>query len=156
MPRFMCVKKCFSWGRLFKHGDIVDLPVGTKLPHGTDKKGGKVPYFRMLKTGKKDVAPVKKGLTQREIKTLKNRLASLYARTNLTKAEEAEKERIQARLATIDEGTSLGTRITKEEVVKKKEEEVALAAGAQPMSMAATQKMKYDKAAKAKADKKEE
>ena len=67
--------------------------------------------------------------------------------------EEAEKGRIQNRIAMIDVGKSLGTLITKEDVVKKKEKEVEAAAGTRPMSMAETQKMNHDKYDKAKAEK---
>lgn len=162
MPRYMCVKKCFQWGRLIHEGDIIELPVGTKVPSGSKfnkraKVTEKVPYFRLLRASGK-TAPVKTHLTAQEIKILKNRLSALYARTNLTPAEEAEKERIQDRLAAIDKGTSLGIRISKEEAIAKREKAVEVASGTRPMSMAETQAMKhkkFDDAKKEKDEKKE-
>lgn len=158
LGRYMCVKKTYQWGRLFNPGDIIELPVGVALPHGVIKKPDgteeKDPYLKFIgKPPGKVIAPVSAKPSVREIKILKNRLSALYARTNLTPGEEAEKGRIQNRIAMIDVGTSLGTRITKEEVVKKKEKEVEAAAGTRSMSMAETQKMKHDKYDKAQAEK---
>lgn len=158
MGRYMAIKKCYQFGRLFNPGDIIELPVGTALPHGVIKKPDgteeKDPYLKFIgKPPGKIVAPANAKPSAREIKILKNRLSALYARTNLTPGEEAEKGRIQNRIAMIDVGKSLGTLITKEDVVKKKEKEVEAAAGTRPMSMAETQKMKHDKYDKAKAEK---
>ena len=158
MGRYMCVKKCYQFGRLFHPGDIIELPVGTSIPHGVikkpDGKEEKDPYLKFIgKPPGKLVAPTSAKPSPREIKLLKNRLSALFARSNLTPGEEAEKGRILDRIAMIDVGKSLGGRITKEEVVKKKEKEVESASGAQSMSMAETQKMKHDIYDKAKAEK---
>lgn len=154
MGRYMCLVKNYTWKRLFYPGDITELPVGAALPYGTTKRNGvevKIPYFRFIQGPKKVAGTSRKKVSARAVKTLKNRLTALLSRTNLTDAEKAEKERILKRIADIDTGTSPQRPMTKEEVVKKKEAEVAVAAGPQPMGMAETQAMKHAQHAKAKA-----
>ena len=154
MGRYMCIVKNWTWGRLFYPGDVTELPVGATRPYGTSRRSGKevkIPYFKFIQGPKKAADTSRKRVSARSVKTLKNRLTALLARTNLTDSDKAEKERILARLADIDTGKSPQRPMTKEEVVKKKEAEVAVAAGPQAMSMAETQAMKHAQHAEAKA-----
>lgn len=155
MGRFICIVKNYTWGRLIPVGKVLELPVGTKLPNGNVMDGAgkvkrKVPYFKMIAPGKKSKSGVQKKLDAKGIKTIRNKLTSLYARTNLTKAEEAEKVRLLDRLAEIDEATSPEERISRAEIAKNKADAVSSAQGAAPMSMAETQAMKHKQAAEAR------